>query len=145
MDRVIADKKPSVCNCLNLRRASQAITEVYDERLAPGGLKLSQYSLLKHIREMQPVNVSDLAVKMRLDRTTLVRNLKPLEGKGFITDDAAAGTRKRQLRLTEAGAQTLDAATRLWEETQGYIEQYLGKKDLNTLTALLFKIEALRP
>lgn len=145
MDRKIYKKKPSICNCLNLRRASQAITEIYDESLAPGGLKLGQFSLLKHIKQQQPINVSDLALEMRLDRTTLVRNLKPMEEKGLVTDVAVKGTRNRQLKLTEAGLKAFNEAELLWVEAQSFIEQYLGKEDLSTLTGLLAKIEALRP
>ncbi len=145
MDRKIYNKKSSVCNCLNLRRASQAITEIYDEKLVPSGLKLGQFSLLKHIKQQQPINVSDLALEMRLDRTTLVRNLKPMEEKGFVADVAAEGTRNRQLKLTEAGLKAFNEAEVLWLEAQSFIEQYLGKDDLNTLTGLLAKIEALKP
>lgn len=73
------NKKSSVCNCLNLRRASLSITEIYDHYLAPSQLSVSQFSIPKHVREMAPVSVSELAAEIRLDRTTLVRNLKPLE------------------------------------------------------------------
>uniref|UniRef100_UPI000471FC68 MarR family winged helix-turn-helix transcriptional regulator n=1 Tax=Paenibacillus zanthoxyli TaxID=369399 RepID=UPI000471FC68 len=76
------NKSSSVCNCINLRRASLAITELYDRYLAPSGLNNSQFSLLRHIDRMGPASVSDVALKMRLDRTTLVRNLKTLEQQG---------------------------------------------------------------
>jgi DNA-binding MarR family transcriptional regulator len=145
MNREIYDKKPAVCSCLNLRRASQAITQVYDECLAPSGLKISQFSLLKHIKQLGPVSVSDLALKIRLDRTTLVRNLKSIEERGLITDIAAKGTRNRQLKLTDKGLETFEIAEQLWAEAQSFIEQYLGKDDINTLTVLLSKIEALVP
>lgn len=145
MNKKIYEKKPSACNCLNLRRASQAITQVYDGFLEPSGLKISQYSLLKHIKYMGPVSVSDLALKIRLDRTTLVRNLKPMEERGFIIDIAAKGTRNRQLKLTDAGIETFEKASQIWSEAQSFIEQYLGKDDMETLTVLLSKIEALVP
>jgi DNA-binding MarR family transcriptional regulator len=144
MNRRIYKKESSTCNCLNLRRASQAITEVYDGILAPSGLKISQFSLIKHLKHLGPVNVSDLALKIRLDRTTLVRNLKSLEERGFITDIAAKGSRNRQLKLTESGLEVLEAAEPLWLKAQSFMEQYLNKDEVNTLTGLLSKIEALR-
>ncbi|URN84259.1 MarR family winged helix-turn-helix transcriptional regulator [Acetobacterium wieringae] len=73
------NKKSSVCSCLNMRRASLAMTEIYDHYLEPCHLSISQFSILKHIDGMEPVSVSELAAAIRLDRTTLVRNLKPLE------------------------------------------------------------------
>jgi DNA-binding MarR family transcriptional regulator len=131
----------SICNCLNLRRASQAITKVYDKFLEPSGLKISQYSLVKSINRLEPVNVSDLAVELKLDRTTLVRNLKPLEEKGLIADIAIKGSRNRQLVLTDDGKRALTKAFYLWQEAQTHVEECLGKNDLDTLLALLSKIE----
>ena len=48
----IYNKQPAICNCINLRRASQAITEFYDEMLAASGLKVSQHLLLKNIKHL---------------------------------------------------------------------------------------------
>lgn len=139
------EKPKSPCSCINLRRASQAITQVYDEFLAPSGLKNSQYSLLTYIRQLQPVSVSDLAAAMRLDRTTIVRNLKPLEEGGYLLDAAAVGKRNRQLKLTDRGLEAQAAAFELWEKAQQAVEQHLGKEELTALTQLLAKIEALVP
>lgn len=145
MDRKIYEKQPAICNCMNIRRASLAVTEVYDEFLAPSGLKVSQFALLSHIKRLAPVNVSDLALEMRVDRTTLVRNLKPMESKGLIIDTSAKGSRNRQLKLTEKGLEALASAAPLWSEAQRFMQQYLGEKELNTLTTLLSKVEALVP
>lgn len=143
MNRKLYKKQPSICNCINLRRASQALTEVYDEYLKPSGLKISQFSVLKHIKKLEPVSVSELALKMRLDRTTLVRNLKSMEERGFISDISIKGTRNRQLKLTESGLGIFETGEQLWLEAQSFLEQYLGIDDMNTLTGLLSKIEAL--
>lgn len=145
MDRKVYDKKPSPCNCLNIRRASQALTEVYNEFISPSNLKLGQFSLLKHINQLGPVSVSDLASAIRLDRTTLVRNLKPLEQSGFIEDMSTEGTRNRQLKLTDKGIETYKYAEELWEKAQNFLEEYLGKDNIDVFTTLLSKIEALVP
>lgn len=145
MSRKIYSKKPSPCNCLNMRRASQSVTEVYDEFLAPSNLKIGQFSLLKHINQLGPVSVSDLATIMRLDRTTLVRNLKPLENSGLIEDISTEGARNRQLKLTQPGIKAYEYAEELWEKAQNFLEEYLGKDNLDTFTEVLSKIEALVP
>jgi DNA-binding MarR family transcriptional regulator len=145
MDRKIYDKKSSPCNCLNIRRASQAITGVYDEFLAPSNLKIGQFSLLKYIYQSEPVSVSDLALTIRLDRTTLVRNLKPLEQSGFVEDISAQGTRNRQLKLTPKGVETYKQAEELWEKAQNFFEEYLGTDNTDIFITLLSKIEALAP
>lgn len=145
MDRNIYDKKSSPCNCLNIRRASQSVTEVYDEFLAPSNLKIGQFSLLKHINQLGPVSVSDLALIIRLDRTTLVRNLKPLEKSGLVEDISTEGTRNRQLKLTAKGIKAYKYAEELWEKAQSFLEEYLGKDNIDIFTTLLSKIEALVP
>lgn len=137
------EKKPSACNCLNLRRASAAITNIYDEKLSPSGLTVSQYSILKHLKLLGPVSVSDLAVKLRLDRTTLVRNLKPLETASLLVDVSKKGARNRQLQLTEKGIENYNEADYLWKGAQDFIEQALGSENLEKLTALLSMIESL--
>lgn len=141
----IHTKQTSICNCMNIRRSSLAITKVYNEFLAPSGLLISQYSSLKHIERLGPVSVSTLALEIRLDRTTLVRNLKALEERAYIIDVAPQGARNRQLKLTDAGRTILKTAEPLWHEAQDYLADYLGEEDKKTLMALLAKIEALVP
>lgn len=144
MDIKNNEKKPSICNCLNLRRASAAITKIYDERLAPSGLTVSQYSILKQLKLLGSVSVSDLAIKIRLDRTTLVRSLKPLEAASLIIDVSQKGTRNRQLQLTNKGIEKLIEAESMWNDAQNFIEQKLGKENIEKLTSLLSMIERLK-
>lgn len=141
MKRKISEQQPSNCNCLNLRRASLTITKIYDQWISPSGLTIGQFAILKHIILLQPVSVSDLSVEIRLDRTTLVRSLKPLEEEGYIIDDSPKGTRNRQLRLSDMGIEKFKSAELYWEKAQDFIEQQLGKDDLKTLTDLLRRIE----
>ncbi|KAE8560943.1 MarR family winged helix-turn-helix transcriptional regulator [Paenibacillus polymyxa] len=138
------NNSPSVCTCINLRRASMAVTGLYDQYLAPSGLHISQFSLLKHLTVLGPVSVSELASEMRLDRTTLVRNLKALEQSGYVEDTSAEGSRNRCLTLTGRGKALYNDAAELWEEAQLFLQESLGSADLQILTALLSKIEKLR-
>ncbi|WP_418219616.1 MarR family winged helix-turn-helix transcriptional regulator [Candidatus Formimonas warabiya] len=119
------------------------ITKIYDEKLAPSGLTVSQFSILKHLKLLGAASVSDLAVKIRLDRTTLVRNLKPLEAVSFIIDVSQKGTRNRELQLTEKGIEKCIEAECLWKDAQNFIEQKLGKENIEKLTSLLSMIESL--
>lgn len=134
-------KKPSPCTCLNMRRSSNALTDVYDRYLASCSVTVSQYSILRHIIYLAPVSVSDLSVALRLDRTTLVRNLRPLEQKKWIEDIAEEGTRNRQLQLTELGRQVFACADERWEQAQADITKHLGDEDAAKLAELLEKIE----
>src|SRR4051794_24743998 len=67
------------CLCIAVRKASRRMTTVYDDALAPVGINLAQYSLLKKIRRTAPVSLTDLGAAMDLDRSTIGRNVKVLE------------------------------------------------------------------
>ncbi|KAF6581766.1 winged helix-turn-helix transcriptional regulator [Paenibacillus sp. EKM212P] len=136
-------RSASVCTCINLRRSSMAVTGLYDRYLAPSGLNISQFSLLKHLTALGPASVSELALEMRLDRTTIVRNLKALEHNGYVEDTSAEGCRNRCLTLTERGRTVYNDAAELWEEAQRFLQESLGNENLQILTSLLSKIENL--
>ncbi|MGG4206847.1 MarR family transcriptional regulator [Paenibacillus jamilae] len=137
------EQSASVCTCINLRRSSMAVTGLYDRYLAPSGLNISQFSLLKHLTALGPASVSELALEMRLDRTTIVRNLKALEHSGYVEDTSAEGSRNRCLTLTESGRTVYNDAAELWEEAQRFLQESLGNGNLQILTSLLSKIEHL--
>ena len=135
---------PSDCNCLNLRRASLSITKLYDEKISASGLTISQFAILKHIHKHGgALSVSDLAVILKLDRTTLVRSLRPLEESSLIVDISESRTRNRQLQLTEEGLKKYKEADILWENAQKHVEEKIGKENLEQLTTLLSMIESM--
>ncbi len=134
-------KNSSDCHCIHIRRASNAVTKYYDSVLKKDGLTLNQYSILCNIQSIEPCSVAGLARTVRLERTTLVRNLKPLFSSGLIQDDAPAGNRKTQIHLTNAGREKLSYAKKEWEHAQTHLEDYMGRDVLQTLTECLLKLE----
>lgn len=131
----------SDCNCLNLRRAAQALTRVYDESVsAASGISLNQFALLRYIKNLAPVSVSDLSAALRLDRTTLVRTLKPLEKLALIEDLATAGARSRELALTAKGQKALAEARAGWAAAQSRVAAELGEAGIRQLTELLGRL-----
>ncbi len=138
-------KKPSPCLCLNIRRASRAVTDFYERILEPSGLKITQYSLLRHLAQVEPVTISELAKVMRIDRTTLNRNMKPLVEAGFIAVNTGTDPRSRQISLTGAGKSAVNTATTLWDEAQASLQDYLGEPEVKQFKSLIAKLEALTP
>ena len=138
-------KKSSICNCLNIRRASRAVTQFYDKVLEPSGLTITQLSLLRHLQLMQWANIGELAKKMRIDRTTLNRNMKSLIDSDLISINPGKDPRTKQLILTEDGTATMIKAWNLWGEAQELVKMHLGEADLTILVNLLSKLEALVP
>ncbi|MDR3586033.1 MAG: MarR family winged helix-turn-helix transcriptional regulator [Desulfosporosinus sp.] len=138
-------KLTSPCHCLNIRRASRAVTQFYETVLEPSDLKVTQYSLLRNLEQVEPVTISELAKTMRIDRTTLNRNMKPLIDVGLIAVNSGDDPRSKQVVLTEAGRISLLKAGTLWCEAQASLKEYMGEAELATLEVLLSKLEALIP
>jgi DNA-binding MarR family transcriptional regulator len=129
------------CACLAIRQSARTVTRLYDEALAPSGLKVTQFSLLNAIDRVPELSVNRLADVLSIDRTTMVRNLKVLEKDGLVRiAKAEADQRRRRLSLTERGAAMLAAARPLWAELQ---ERLIGRLGADRYAALRAELDAL--
>src|SRR6185295_8439011 len=75
---------PEECNCFAIRAAARHVTQFYDQVIAPTGLRTTQYSILSKLKRRGPLTINALAEDMVMDRTTLGRNILPLERDGLI-------------------------------------------------------------
>ena len=114
------------CTCLRLRKASRIASRLYDKHLAPTGINLGQYSILKNLAALQKVSISELADKIEVERTTLTRNLAPLTRAGYVLVGEGANKRSKSVTLTEAGKQALASAHPFWRTAQLEIDEALG-------------------
>ena len=122
------------CIGVNLRKASRAVTQLYEEVMRPCGLLPTQFSLLVATRRLGPVSISSLAEALVMDRTTLTRNLKPLERDGFlVVKPGKDDQRSREVTLTTKGLDQLERALPLWKKAQQRMTQELGTDRLNQL------------
>ena len=127
---------------MNIRRISNYVSRLYDDCLKDSGLTISQYSLLSHLNKLDAPSITELAAAVNLDRTTLVRNLKPLMKAGLIEDLSEEGARNRVLRVTEEGRGTLKSARPMWEEAQKMLVAKIGKEHADILGAIIVELGA---
>ena len=130
------------CACVALRRATRALTAAYDAALAPSGLRLTQFSVLRSLVRLGPVSVTRLAAETALERSTMGRNLDPLERRGLVR--IAVGEtdgRERVARITPAGETAIAAALPAWRAMQ---ERVAGLVPSGSLDALAQRAGALR-
>jgi DNA-binding MarR family transcriptional regulator len=138
-----ARPQPEVCNCLALRQASRHVTQFYDQLLASSGLRTTQFSILIRLRLAGPMTINALAKALVMDRTTLGRNILPLEREGLIdVVSGLADRRSKVLRLTKAGAARLRAARAGWIQAQAGFEAAFGGRRAAGLRALLQAVTA---
>jgi len=125
---------PQACLCFNLRKAARAVTQLYDAALEPAGLRATQFSLLAVLDGRDgrdgrdAVTITDLARAMVMDRTTLTRNLRPLEKQGLVAIAPGDDRRTREVSLTRRGRRTLTRATPRWRHAQTGMLDALGDR-----------------
>lgn len=129
------------CYCIQLRRTTGILSALYDKHLAPVNLTINQYSLLINLQRLEVCSVSELAEKVRLERTTCVRMVKPLMKRGLVCDNSSKGERSRKLALTDEGKDLLKRAIPLWEKAQEELDRKLGKEKVDTFLSILCEIE----
>jgi DNA-binding MarR family transcriptional regulator len=133
---LFAQEEPS-CVCFNVRKAARAVTQLYDERMRPFGLRGTQLAILGQTRLLEPVTVTHLAEAAVMDRTTLTRNLRLLEQQGLIRIDRGEDRREREVRLTDRGRDILAHMYLIWKEVQAEVAKRFGSDRLARLLAEL--------
>ena len=114
------------CTVYRLRLAARAATRVYDGHLAPAGISISQFGLLRIVAAGDGASVTDLARRMGLDRTTLTRNLAPLVRSGHLSLAQGADKRTRAIAITDKGREALVVAKPMWKAAQLDLQATLG-------------------
>jgi DNA-binding MarR family transcriptional regulator len=122
----LAQSLLDACMCHKTRMAARAITRAYDDALRSTGLRATQISVLAAVGARGALSIQSLADSLEMDRTTLTRNLRPLEGKGYVLLAPERRHRSRVLTLTDAGHAALMEALPLWEQAQRGIKRRLG-------------------
>jgi DNA-binding MarR family transcriptional regulator len=131
------EPKPQGCTNLKLRQLTRRIGQTYDNELAKAGLKITQYSLLSHVVKLGPIRSVDLAGHLRMDTSTLSRNLRPLITAGWVELAAGADHRTHAVVATEAGRAKRAEAQKRWKAAQDIVNETLGWPQVNALHALI--------
>jgi DNA-binding MarR family transcriptional regulator len=121
------------CNCSSLRSATRVLTQAYDEVLRPSGLRMSQFSILARTAALGELSMSELAEHLAMDRTTLGRNLQPLERDDLIQIQVGQDRRERLISLTPNGRKALARAKPLWDRIHQRFEKKMGKREAKAL------------
>jgi DNA-binding MarR family transcriptional regulator len=129
--------KPRGCTNLKLKQLSRIVARHYDAQLAEVGLKSTQYSLLSTVALAGPLRPSDVAARLRIDASTLTRNLQPMIGQGWLRQGPGENARTRLIEVTDAGRAKRAEAQRAWREAQLALNARLGVERVEALHCLL--------
>jgi DNA-binding MarR family transcriptional regulator len=126
------------CNCRAVRQAARYVTQIYDRHLAPCGLRISQFGILAMLKRKGPLTINELAAELIIDRTTLGRNIQPLERDGLIAvKPSAFDRRSKELHLSAMGDKKFREGRKYWLEAQKEFEASFGSARAVELRGLL--------
>lgn len=131
------------CNATALRKASRRVTRLFDEALAPAGLRSTQYAVLNELarRPDRPPSLQELADMLVTDRTALTHNLKPLQRDGYIALlEDENDKRRRNVVLTAKGKALRRKAEPFWERAQARMTELYAAKTLEALRRQLLEM-----
>ena len=117
--QLMAESQSPACVCVNLRSAARSVTKLYDEALAPSGLLVTQFSLVRKVSAVGTIALGELATSVGMDQSTLTRNVRPLLRDGYLRVNSLPEDRRtRVVALTAKGRAALAQAIPLWRKTQ---------------------------
>jgi DNA-binding MarR family transcriptional regulator len=116
------------CACTALRKATRAVSRIYDDALATVGMNITQFAILRVIGRAGDggVPLSRLAESLVMDKTSLYRGLGPLIRSGWVVVTQARKGRTKLVRLTTKGRRVTDAAAEPWEAAQSNVVEAFG-------------------
>ncbi len=122
-----------LCTCANLRKAVRAVSQLYDDAFRPIGLRATQFGLLGATGMLGPITINRIAEAIVMDRTTLTRNLRPLEKQGLLRIRSGKDRREREVSITRRGQVVLAKGYPLWKKAQGKVIKGLGQERVSRL------------
>lgn len=125
------------CCCFNMRKVMRSVTQFFDRHLESSGIRTTQFTLLVALSTTNAKTLTEIADSLVMDRTTLTRNLKPLEKLNLISITQPLDKRSKGYVLTEKGKELVDKCVPLWQVAQDSIMKELGLDRYRHLVAEL--------
>jgi DNA-binding MarR family transcriptional regulator len=131
----------NLCNCFAVRQAARHVTKLYEHHLAGAQLTSAQFSILVALWQAGQMTMAELAGALVMDRTTLLRALKPLQREELLRSTSSTDDPRQLLFcLTSAGERKLKEAMPLWAEAQKELESQIGSRKAARLRRTLLEL-----
>jgi DNA-binding MarR family transcriptional regulator len=116
------------CVCFNLRWVTRAVTQFFDAEMRRHGIRPTQGSILLALNAKESWTMAELSDWLGLERTTLVRNLRPLQRDGFVKAVGGGRGGRVELSITAKGRKKIEEAMPAWRAAQSAVVKPLGEK-----------------
>jgi DNA-binding MarR family transcriptional regulator len=124
------------CFCLASRQAARKITRLYDSAMQKSGIRSTQFTILSQLMLRGELPLGKLAGFLGMERTTLTRNLAPLEQRKWISIHAGDDPRSRMIAITAPGRATVRRGFPFWAQAQAEVGKLLGAEGQSALKVL---------
>ena len=124
------------CFCLASRQAARQITRIYDGAMQKSGLRSTQFTILSQLMLRGELPIGKLAGLLGMERTTLTRNLAPLEARKWISIHAGDDPRARLICITAQGRAAVRRGFPYWSRAQAQVGKLLGAEGQSALKVL---------
>jgi DNA-binding MarR family transcriptional regulator len=131
-------------NCLfaKTRTVSRYITNLYTQALKEVNMTPVQYSMLTAIQVLKESNINDLSTALKMDRTTINRNLKPLIREGLVFMNESSDKRERLISISNEGKELYKKGYENWQQAQCDFQHILGEEKRDEMNKLLDEVIA---
>jgi DNA-binding MarR family transcriptional regulator len=129
------------CIAVRVRLINRVLTALYDEALRPHGLRVSQGNILVAVAHMNEARPVDVCRTLRLEKSTLSRDVEIMKRKGWLESDPPAGGRNQVLRLTPRGLDILTRSQPAWESAQAEARLLIGESGVDALHKIAERLD----
>jgi len=129
------------CACATVRRTARLVTQLYSKELGPD-IEPGQFSTLAALNEHPGLNQSKVGYALGLDKTTMSRNLRVMEKKGWIEPSPGGDRRERSYCLTPAGRKVYVRAKPGWVRAQAQLRSSLKRGEWENMFEVFNRVSA---
>jgi len=130
------------CTCFNIRRVSRVITQFFDAEVRRHGMRPTQAPILRALRAKSGWGMAELSEWLGMERTTLLRNLRPLQRDGLVRAKGTGRGGHVELEITSKGRAALAKTHPAWRSAQEKVVATLGKERWSTIISDLEEVAA---
>lgn len=123
------------CVCFHLRRVARMMSQFFDTEMRRQGLRSTQWPILAALQSLRSSNMAELSGILGMDRTTLLRNLRPLQRDGLVTAEGGVHGGRVEVSITPKGREQFQALLPAWQSAQRTAVRVLGEKRWSSLIA----------
>ncbi len=123
------------CVCFNVRWVARTMTQFFDAELRRHGIRPTQGSILLALKARESWSMADLSDALGLERTTLVRNLQPLQRDGLVLAEGGGRGGRVVLSITAKGRKKIVQSMPAWRSAQNAVVKTLGEARWSAILA----------